>query len=100
MRWGQSLFARNWQMIIDAIDYVLAKHAELRNDPRGHARLRGRQAFALAAMGRRKEALRRAVQTIKLSWRERRAYLAIIVAIHLVSAERLLAFAHKRGRGI
>ncbi len=35
VRWGQSLFSRNWQTIIDAVDYVLAKHAELRDRPAG-----------------------------------------------------------------
>lgn len=100
VRWGQSLFSRNWQVIIDAIDYLLAKHPELRESRQGKARLLGRRAFALAALGHRKEALDQATATVRLSWRERRAYLAGLVALRLVSAERLMGVAHKRGRGI
>ncbi len=100
VRWGQSLFSRNWQMIIDAVDYLLAKHAVLRNSRQGRARLLGRRAFALAALTKRRQALGQAWETIRLSWRERRSYLAIAVALRLVSAERLMAYAHKRGHGI
>jgi glycosyltransferase involved in cell wall biosynthesis len=100
VRWGQSLFSRNWQMIIDAVDYLLAKHQVLRDSRQGKARLLGRKAFALAAQGQRRDALRQAWATIRLSWRQQRAYLAIAVALRLVSAERLMAMAHKRGRGI
>ena len=100
VRWGQSLFSRNWQVIIDAIDYGIAKHASLRDDPRGLARLYGRRAFAQAALGHRRPALRDAARSARLFWRERRAYLAAAVALRLVSAERLLDLAHRRGKGI
>lgn len=100
VRWGQSLFSRNWQVIIDAIDYIVAKHDELRMDTGGLGRLIGRRSFAEAALGHRSAALRGAWRTIKLDWRQRRAYLAIAVALRLVSAERLMSVAHRRGRGI
>lgn len=100
VRWGNSQFSQRWDVIIEAIDYGLAKHAVLRLDPRGHARLLGRRAFACAALGRRREALRGAVQTLRRSPLERRAYLAIAVALGLVSPERLMGWAHQRGRGI
>lgn len=100
VRWGQSLFSRNWQVIVDAIDFIVAKHDELRSDHGGLGRLMGRRAFAQAALGNRSVALHDAWTTIKLDWRQRRAYLAIAVALHLVSAERLMSAAHRRGRGI
>lgn len=100
VRWGQSLFSRNWQIIVDAIDYLIAKHPELRDSRPGLARLTGRRAFAKAAMGRRREALADAWATFRLTWRERRAYVAAAVALRLVSAERLMSIAHKRGHGI
>lgn len=100
VRWGQSLFSRNWQVIIDAIDYIVAKHDELSSDAGGLGRLMGRRAFAQAALGNRSEALRGAWKTIRLDWKQRRAYLAVAVALHLVSAERLMSAAHRRGRGI
>jgi glycosyltransferase involved in cell wall biosynthesis len=100
VRWGQSLFSQKWQTIIDSIDYGLAKHPAFHDDHRALARLYGRRAFALAALGRSREALGAAGLTLRTSWRERRALLAVAVALHLVSAERLMAAAHKRGRGI
>jgi hypothetical protein len=87
-------------MIIDAIDFLIAKHPELRSDRKGLARLNGRRSFALAALGQRSAALRNSWGTLKLSAAERRAYLAILVALRLVSAERLMRMAHKRGLGI
>ncbi len=100
VRWGQSLFSQKWQVISDAIDYVLDKHDVLHRDPRAVARLYGRRAFANAALGNRAEALRTAWRTIRLSPAERRTYLAVAVALRLVSAERLMRLAHRRGHGI
>ena len=57
VRWGQSLFSARWATIVEAIDYVIAKHAVLSSDPKGLARLYGRRAYALAALGRRRESL-------------------------------------------
>ena len=100
VRWGGSQFSRQWQTIVDAIDYSLKKHAVFHRDPRALGRLYGRRAFALAAMGKRADARRAAVRTVKVAPREPRAYLAAAVAFRLVSAERLLHLAHKRGHGI
>ena len=100
VRWGQSLFSQRWQTIIEAIDYGIAKHPVLRADRRGLARLYGRRAFANAALGHTRTALRDAARTVRLSWRERRAYLAVAVALRLVRAERLMELAHRRGKGI
>jgi glycosyltransferase involved in cell wall biosynthesis len=100
VRWGQSLFSQRWQTIIDAIDYGIAKHPALRADRQGLARLYGRRAFAQAALGHTGPALRDAARTARLSWRERRAYLAVAVALRLTKAERLMELAHRRGKGI
>jgi glycosyltransferase involved in cell wall biosynthesis len=100
VHWGQSQFSRNWPMIVSAIDYGLANDPHLSTDRRGVARLKARRAFALAAMGRGVESRRGACEAIRLDWRERRSYLAILVSLRLVSAERLLHLAHSRGRGI
>ncbi|GEB14877.1 glycosyltransferase [Pimelobacter simplex] len=99
VRWGGSQFSRQWATIVDAIDYGLAKHAVFHDDRRALARLQGRKAFALAALGRR-DALRWAGRTARTWPREPRAYLAAAVALHLVSADRLLDLAHRRGHGI
>ena len=100
VRWGGSQFSRQWQTIVDAIDYSLKKHAVFHRDPRALGRLYGRRAFALAAMGKRADARRAAVRTVRVAPREPRAYLAAAVAFRLVSAERLLHFAHRHGHGI
>lgn len=100
VRWGNSLFSRNWQTIADAIDFLLAKHPELRSDPKGRARLLSRKSFALAANGQRKYALSQAIETVRVDPTQKRTYLAIAVAARVISAERLLDIAHKMGRGI
>jgi glycosyltransferase involved in cell wall biosynthesis len=101
VRWGQSLFSRKWQTIIDALDYLTAKHDVLRADRRGRARLRGQRAFAQAALGRTRPALADAGRAFWWSWgRELRVYVAVAVALRLVRAEKVLSTAHRRGRGI
>lgn len=100
VRWGGSQFSQNWSIIVQAIDYVLEKHPILSLDPKGHARLLGRRAFASAALGRKREALGGALQTLRRSPTERRAFLAFAVTLRFVSAQRLLGWAHSRGRGI
>ncbi|WGX96056.1 glycosyltransferase family A protein [Nocardioides sp. L-11A] len=99
VRWGGSQFSRQWATIVAAIDYGLAKHPVFHEDRRALARLLGRKSFALAALGRR-DALRWAARTLRTSPREPRAYLAALVALRVVSAERLLDLAHRRGHGI
>lgn len=100
VRWGQSLFSNRWQTIIDAIDYMIVKHPVFLENKQAMARLYGRQAFALAALGSRRAALGKAREAFSHNVRERRAYLAAAVALRLVSARRLMDMAHKRGRGI
>jgi glycosyltransferase involved in cell wall biosynthesis len=100
VRWGQSMFSQRWQTIVDSIDYSLAKHRVFHEDPQALGRLYGRRAFALAALGHRRPALRQAYRTVRVNPRERRAYLAGAVALRLVSAERLMRIAHSRGHGI
>jgi glycosyltransferase involved in cell wall biosynthesis len=100
VRWGSSMFSRKWQTIIDSIDYSLRKHRFFHEDAQALGRLYGRRAFALAALGQSREGLRAAWRTIRTSPKEKRAYLAAAVSLHLVSAERLMSIAHRRGHGI
>ncbi|GAB3428870.1 glycosyltransferase family 2 protein [Flindersiella endophytica] len=101
VRWGaQSYFQQRWRTIIESIDYGLRKHAVLSADPRGHARLVGRKAFAHAALGESRPALRFAWKAFRLNWKELRSYIACVVALRLLTADRALRLAHSRGRGI
>lgn len=87
-------------MIVDAQRYLLAKHPEFGQDRRAEARIRGQIAFALAAVGRRGEALRE-VGGVVTSWPlEKRWPVALAVASRAVTAERALNWAHAAGRGI
>jgi len=100
VRWGQSMFSRDWATIIAAIDYLITKHQVIRNDPKAMARLYGRRAFAEAGLKHTRASLSDSWRTVRLSPTEKRAYVSIPVALRLVSAERLLDYAHRRGRGI
>ena len=99
VRWGGSQFSHQWSTIVAAIDHLLVKHPVFQDDRRALARLYGQRAFALAAQG--KPRTRQAVlETLRTSPREPRGYLAAAVAVHAVSADRVLDLAHRRGRGI
>jgi glycosyltransferase involved in cell wall biosynthesis len=99
--WGRtSFFNRRWHTIIEAIKYVLAKHPVLSEDPHGLARLEGQKAFAYAALGQPRAALRAVGRVLRLNWREPRAYATVVVALRLLSADRVLATANSFGRGI
>ncbi len=100
VRWGGSMFSQKWQTIIDALDYLVTKHPEFSADPRALARIQGQRAFALAALGRRREALREVARTVRSSPRERRALVAGLVALRATTAERVMTMAHRRGHGI
>lgn len=95
-----SYYFSTWQTIHEALGVLLAKHPQFEDVPRGQARIRGQQAVALAAMGRRREALRTAADTLRLSAREPRAYVAAAVAAGAVSVEGVQRFLHRRGRGL
>lgn len=99
VRWGGSQFAREWATIVAAIDYLIAKHDAFSRDRRALGRLHGQRAFALAA-DRDRHALRAAARAVRTWPGERRAYLAAAVGLRVVSAERVLDLANRRGRGI
>ena len=98
--WGQSQFSDRWKTIYEALDYLIDKHPCFREDPGALGRLRGQQAFALAALGRRRQAFAAAGHALRSNPRELRAYLAAAVAMGVISPGRVLAEANKRGRGI
>lgn len=97
---GSSYYFSKWQMIHDSLDVLLDKHPQFASIPRGQARIRGQQAIALAAMGRRRQALGTAIATLRLNRTEPRAYLAAAVASGVVGVEGIQRFLHRRGRGL
>jgi glycosyltransferase involved in cell wall biosynthesis len=102
VRWGpSSWFAGRWQMMADALSYLLDRYPEFRSEPRGYARIAGQVAFANAGAGRREPARSWAWRSLVASrGRERRAWLALAVSLRIVSAERVLGILNARGRGI
>jgi glycosyltransferase involved in cell wall biosynthesis len=96
----QSFYAERWQMIVDALEYLLGKHPELLASKPGAARIQGQIAFAQAALGHRRAAWRAGGQALRNNPRERRAYLALAVASRILTAATVVRLANSRGRGI
>jgi glycosyltransferase involved in cell wall biosynthesis len=94
-----SFFAERWRTIDEALEHLLAAHPGFSGCPRGLARVRGQQAFASAACGDRRRALRLAAEATRLDWRQRRSALALAVAAGL-PAGAVLRAAQATGRGI
>jgi hypothetical protein len=100
VRWTVgSHFRQQWPDWEAALSQVLARNPEFAGEPRGRARVEGQIAVAIAAQGRRADALRQVRTTLGWSWREPRAVLALLVAAG-VPAERLNAILNARGRGL
>jgi glycosyltransferase involved in cell wall biosynthesis len=94
-----SYFAGQWPTIAAAIEYLLAKHPDFATEARGRARLFGRLAFAYAAMGRRRPALRWAARAVASDPRQRRSYVALAVSAGL-PARLAIRLAATTGRGL
>lgn len=97
---GGSFFTSRWVMIDEALSELLARTPEFRTIPKGMARIEGQLAFANAAIGRRRTATRYAVSSLRKSMRTRQSYAALLVASGIVSADRVVELARRRGRGI
>ena len=95
-----SLFSRRWLTIAAALDYMIDKHPGFKQNKQALARLYGQKAFAYAAAGESGEAKHWAREALRLSPRERRGYLALLVARGALKAETVVRLANKAGRGI
>ncbi len=101
VHWNRtSFFAGKWQGIVDGLSYLLAKHPEFVTSPAGSARIEGQVAFALAALGRRPEALSWAKRTIGHDRSQLRAWAAIVIAARLIPAGVLVSAVNRRGHGL
>jgi hypothetical protein len=97
---GGSFYFGRWATIVDAQRYLLDKHPELARSRAGLARIRGQIAFALASGRRRGEAVRELAAVVRLNPREKRVLVTVPVIMGLVTGERVLRMAQKRGRGV
>lgn len=101
VRWhNRSYFASRWDTIYTALSWLLDRYPEFRSVPRGEARVAGQIAFAAAAAGDRRAALRWAGRTLRRSPREPRGYLALAVASGAVRADAVMRRLHQRGKGL
>lgn len=95
----RSHFAERWPTIAVALRWLLAEYPEFRLVRAGHARVAGQVAFAEAAAGHRRAALRWAARTLRARPVEPRGYLAMAVACGLPAGAVLRAL-HRHGRGL
>lgn len=101
VRWHRSsYFTGRWETIAEALQWLLRRYPEFGDVPSGEARLAGQIAFAQAASGDRRGALRWARRALARNLREPRGWLALAVAGRLVRAGTVLRVLHRRGRGV
>lgn len=92
-----SWFAGRWDMVTQALGYLLERHPEFAGDARGLARIHGQLAFAHAAAGRRAEGARWALRAARHE--PKRALLSIAVAAG-VPASVVVKMVNRMGKGI
>lgn len=95
-----SWFRERNEVVAEALEYLLARHPDLRSTRRGHARILGQIAFARASLGRRGVALRWALQSL-LRWPlAPQALLALFQIAFRVDPRTALRGARVFGRGL
>ncbi|MCU1354498.1 MAG: glycosyl transferase [Acidimicrobiales bacterium] len=100
MRWiVQSHFRDKWPDWEAALGLVLDRNPEFAGEPEGRARIEGQRAFAIAAQGRRGDAVRQIRTTLGWSWREPRGYLALLVAAG-IPTRWVVGALNRRGHGV
>jgi len=101
IQWGRtSMFARAWDTKVSSLNWMLEHHPALLSDSRGVSRVYGQIAFGEAAQGNQKSAIawaRRSLRAYPLQWR---AVAALPVAARVISAESVMNFLHRFGRGV
>ncbi len=95
-----SFFTGRWEAMVGGLTYLLQKHTEFSQTPKGTARIAGQVSFAHAALGRRDEAWRWAHATLRRDKRQLRAYAALLVALGLLSPAMMVAAVNSTGRGL
>jgi len=93
-------FGRRWDLVAEALPYLLNRIPEYQRVPRSLSKVYGRMAFAHAALGHPREARRLARRSLELNWRQPLGFLAIAVSLRLVSSDAVVRLANTTGRGI
>ena len=101
VQWGRgSHFSRSWESKIRSWEWMLEHHPEIRADDRGASRVYGQIAFAEAALGHRRDALRWTGRSLRAHPRQWRAAATIPVVAGVIDADRVLNTLHRFGRGV
>lgn len=101
VRWhGSSFFFQRWATMAAGLGWILERFAEFEADPRGFARVQGQIAFAHAAMGERRLALREVATAARRNPFEPRLPLAALVALRVLSPGLVMRSLHRFGKGI
>jgi glycosyltransferase involved in cell wall biosynthesis len=95
-----SFFTSRWEMIDQALTWLLRRFPEFATERRGLGRLQGQLAFANAALGRRRRALGLAARALRNHPTNRQALAALLVLSRLVSADQVVALGRRFGRGV
>jgi glycosyltransferase involved in cell wall biosynthesis len=95
----RSYFDRDWDTKASSSLWMLEQHPDIARSSRGAARVYAQIAFAKAASGARRDSWRWAGRSLRKSWREPRAYIALAVTAGL-SADYVQGVLHERGHGV
>lgn len=95
-----SHYSSRWDVYVAGLEHILARYPQFRRERRGRSRVCGQIAFGYAAMGKVREARRWAARSIRADITQPRGYLAILVAMRVLSPAFLLRHLHEHGRGV
>lgn len=97
---GQSYYFGQWGAYADGLEYLLRRHPAFASNGPAMGRLCGQIAFARAAHGQRREALRWARRSLRRDPRQLRSWLALGIAARVLSAPWVFSRIQKVGKGI
>jgi glycosyltransferase involved in cell wall biosynthesis len=95
-----SRYARQWNLYVAGLSYILEHYPEFDTVRRGKARIYGQIAFGCAAAGDVRGAFRWGRRCLQADMAQPRGYLAMLVSLRLCPPDPLLRALHARGRGI
>lgn len=97
---GQSYFFGQWRAFADGLQYLLRTHPGFAHHRKAYAHHRARVGFALAAAGDRRAGRRWAVLALRGDPTQVKAWLALAVALRMVSSDRVISTVQRFGKGI
>ncbi|MFD9940594.1 glycosyltransferase family 2 protein [Nonomuraea sp. NPDC059023] len=96
---AQSHFAGRWDVIAEALQWLLERYPEIKTSRKGYSRLAGQVAFTRVAVGRRSEALRWSMRAFTTDPREIRSYGVAAIALLRLSPTWVVRRMEARGLG-